>query len=99
MLDHNHSEIATPRLDVDGCFHYQWLMLTVYSVASGFVAFTVGAIVSLAASATSRLTIWVATTVTISVAAGIARESRLIISFRHFGHRLLRRLVQLSPIS
>jgi hypothetical protein len=99
MLDHQHSEIAAPHLDANGPLHYSRLMLVIYSTASGFVAFVAGAVVSLVASTTNRLTIWTVTTVTLSVAAGIARESRLIIGFRHFGYHLLRRLLQLSTIS
>ena len=76
-----------------------WLERTVYCVISGAFAVVTGAIVSLAATGSARITLWSAVTAATALAAGMAHESRLISLCRFSCGRWLRRLAKLSPNS
>jgi len=102
-VGHEHAPNADARWPVEGRLQAsqgrRGLALIVYSVTSGAVAFVMGAIISLAAQGSERLTLWAAATGAAAVAAGIARESRFLSSCRLACGRLLRRLAKLSPTS
>lgn len=70
----------------------QCLALIAYSVIAGAAALVVGAAVSLAASGSQRLTLWIAATSTAAITAGVVRESRLVSTWSLKCGHLLRRL-------
>jgi len=98
-VNRQRAEVMAPQLHADSSDRDPWASLISYSIASGTVALTVGAIVSLVVAESDRFVLWAATTAAMAVAAGIIRESRVITACRLACHRLLRRLAQLSPTS
>lgn len=73
--------------------------LIIYSLTAGTAAVLVGAAVSLIAPGPQRLTLWATATGVVAVAAGVARDSRLLTCCCRACGRFLRRLAKLSPIS
>lgn len=75
------------------------LVLIVYSLISGTVAFVLGAVLSLTVQGSQRLALWSAGTGVVAVTAGIAHESRLLTACRLACGRCLRRLAKPSTTS
>jgi hypothetical protein len=98
-VDRDQAGTMISRSHADESIRDGWIMLTVYAVASGTVAVTAGAVVSLVVAGPHRLDLWAATTGATAIAAGIVRESRIITTCRLACQRLWRRLARLSPTS
>lgn len=85
--------VVTPRIGADNRIRERWVSLIIYSMASGIVSFSAGAMASLLVPLPNRLAVWTATTFAISVTAGVIRDSQMFAMCCLWGRRLLHWIV------